>query len=111
MNKIKNRCKKSRNKKDKTAFRKAGKEYRKFVRRKMRTFYKKFHNKIRGLKSSNPKDYWNILKSNTKNKILSKISLECMYEHFKKLGDKPDYCQEITIYKTGNREAIKTPYK
>ena len=56
----------------------------------MRTYFKQFHNKIRDLKSKNSKDFWDILKVNQTRNTLSNISIECMYEHFKKLNDIPE---------------------
>ena len=42
--------------------------------------------KIRGLKSTNPKAYWDIIKDKKDNKNISQISLEIFKKHFEKLN-------------------------
>ena len=42
--------------------------------------------KIRGLKSTNPKAYWDILKHKQDNKNVSQISMEILKKHFEKLN-------------------------
>ena len=88
--KVKNRLKKCQNDIDKNRLKLAGKEYRVFIRCKMRNYFKQFHKEIRDLKSNNPKVYWNKLKLNKNKNTFSNISLDCMYEHFKKLNDIPE---------------------
>ena len=72
------------------------KQYKKFLR-KVRTTYKRdFHKAIRKLRSSNPKEYWNLLNQGcTKSDNLGKISTEVFMQHFKRLsqnieGDESD---------------------
>ena len=63
------------------------KSFKRTVNLAYKQFHKELHNKLRNLQSSNPKDYWNILKKadNYKDKVC-KITLEIFVDHFKKLN-------------------------
>ena len=63
------------------------KQYKKLINSKARAYHKAFNKKLYHLKSTNPKEYWNILNKSTEGKrVVSKVSLECFAEHFRKLG-------------------------
>ena len=54
----------------------------------MNKYHKEFNKRLKNLKSSNPKEYWNILNKSTEGKqTVSKISIACFVEHFRKLGE------------------------
>ena len=74
---------------DKVTLMKAeGKKYKKFINTKAKKYHKEFNKKLKNLKTSNPKEYWNILNKSTEGKkAVSKISIECFAEHFRKLGE------------------------
>ena len=61
-------------------------------------FYINKHNqnmqdKLRKLKSTNPKDYWKIINSLNKNKDNDKIDIETLYEFFKKFKRTKSWCR------------------
>ena len=51
---------------------------------------KKFTKKLRNMKDTNPKLYWNMLQGGKRNKKTSPISIKDFYEHFKQLADNND---------------------
>ena len=65
-----------------------GKKYKQFINIKAKAYHKDFNKKLKKLKSSNPKEFWNILNKSTEGKqAASKVSIECFAEHFRKLGE------------------------
>ena len=68
-----------------------GKKYKRFIKSKTKKYFKEFNKKLKNLKSSNPKEYWNILNKSIESKqTISKISLECFKKHFQKLEEPDD---------------------
>ena len=67
------------------------KKYKLEMRKARKEMQKNFEQKLRGLKSSNPKHYWNLL--NSKNKKASKNvpDINFFYEHFKFLNEESTY--------------------
>ena len=61
------------------------KMYKKTINNAIKEFNDRLKTKLRNLKTTNPKEYWEILNSNSKEKI-SKIAVETFLEHFKKLN-------------------------
>ena len=59
-------------------------------------FQKSFEQKIRNLKSTNPKQYWKILNSNKQNKNNTLPDITSLYDHFKTLNKNSDN-PEISI--------------
>ena len=59
-------------------------------------FQKSFEQKIRNLKSTNPKQYWKILNSNKQNKNNTLPDIASLYDHFKTLNKNSDN-PEISI--------------
>ena len=53
----------------------------------MNKFEKAFNNKLRVLKNANPKEYWKLLCTNDKKEVVSKIHVDVLSEHFKKLNN------------------------
>ena len=62
----------------------AHKEYKKVLNRKSRMHTKVFHERIRSLRSSDPRAYWRILNSNNRQKkhTVDAISHDLFVEHF-----------------------------
>ena len=59
--KIRNRLKKVKSFQNIAALKNESKAYKKFMNRKRHTFNKKMHEKLRKLKTTKPKEYWNLL--------------------------------------------------
>ena len=70
----------------KKSFKNEYKSYRKFINIKRHKFNKNLHNKLRNLKSSKPKEYWNLLNPKIR-KQTNDIGLKPLYDHFKKIND------------------------
>ena len=70
----------------------AHKEYKKVLNRKSRMHTKVFHERIRSLRSSDPRAYWRILNINNRQKkhTVDAISHDLSVEHFEKLGNIPE---------------------
>ena len=79
---IKNRLKKSKSFQNIAALKNANKSYKKLINRKIHLFNKSLHRKLRDLKSSNPKEYWNLLNPKM-SKENSSIDMKSLYDHFK----------------------------
>ena len=84
--KIKNKLKKSKSRRNDLILDREERIYRKFIRYKKNLFCKNIHDKLRSLKSKNPKEYWNILKF-SKSKKTHSLNINNMYEHFKELNE------------------------
>lgn len=51
-------------------------------------YQKSFGNKLRGLRTTNPKAYWSLLnRDNNSSKTVQKVALNVFYEHFKDLNN------------------------
>ena len=83
---VKNKLRKSKSYRDRLILKNENKLYKKLIRFKLSKYCKDIHNKLRLLKSKNPKEYWNIL-SSSKNKNSDSIHINKFYEHFKELND------------------------
>ena len=70
------------------------KMYKKFIQMKTNLYNKNLHEKLRNLKGSKPREYWNLLNPK-KRKINNSINLNSLYDHFKSLNEQPN---------NGNRE-------
>ena len=70
----------------------AHKEYKKVLNRKSRMHTKVFHERIRSLRSSDPRAYWRILNINNRQKkhTVDAISHDLFAENFEKLGNIPE---------------------
>ena len=64
------------------------KNYKKQINKEFRTNQSIISNKLRNLRHSDPKAYWNLLNkySGERKEILKKVSAEVFYEHFSKLN-------------------------
>lgn len=84
-----------------SCFKRASKEFKTQIAKAKKDFIKSMHNKLRQLKSANNKEFWNIL-SDDSNPVHTKIALETLFEHFKKLNSDNNQnttdqnCQEET---------------
>jgi hypothetical protein len=82
--KAKRRNKKVRSTDSREALRKHSKEYKKATRKAFKDFNRNLKKKLRNLRTSDPKTYWEIL-NGAKSKI-NKVAIEVFLEHFKKLN-------------------------
>ena len=87
--KIKNRLRKSKSFQDISVLKTEAKAYKRFINRKRHIYNKNLHKKIRNLKSTKPKEYWNLLNPKTRN-TNNDIGLQPLYEHFKQIIDIPN---------------------
>ena len=64
------------------------KNYKKQINKEFRTYQNNIYNKLRNLRHSDPKAYWNLPNkySGERKEILKKVSAEAFYEHFSKLN-------------------------
>ena len=65
------------------------KMYKKFIQMKTNLYNKNLHEKLRNLKGSKPREYWNLLNPK-KRKINNSINLNSLYDHFKSLNEQPN---------------------
>jgi hypothetical protein len=88
--KFKNKFKKNKNG-DVEILKGKSKVYKKFLRIAKKRYQKEFNKSLRNLKSTNPKEYWNILNKGCKKTDKSNnIALDVFMNYFKKLSQKPD---------------------
>ena len=72
---------------EKSVSNKLSKDFKKFLDSKKAKFTREVNKKLKNLKSSCPRDYWNIInKSAEGKKVEAKVSLDTFYEHFKDLS-------------------------
>ena len=73
----------------------SGKEYKKEMKKSYSEYQKKCENELRNTSKKDAKKFWNILKSFSKSNSAdeSKISIDCLYEYFKKLNSSDDQTQ------------------
>ena len=64
----------------------SGRQYKKELNKAFRDYKHKLVNKIRALKSTNPREYWSIINGKSIITELNKPSLEVFYNHFKNLN-------------------------
>ena len=69
----------------------ASKDYKKCINKHLNEYKKDFIKKLRSLKNSDPKAYWNLLNksSGCSSNIAQKVSLDTFAEHFRKLNTIP----------------------
>ncbi len=68
------------------AFKNQSKNYKKTLKKAFNDFNDNLKRKLRNLRSSDPKAYWQILNGKDKSKI-SKVAIEVFLEHFKKINE------------------------
>ena len=83
---FKNRLRKSKSPQDEETFKTQTKSYKKYLSIKRHMFNKNLHTKLRNLKSSKPKEYWNLLNPKKKN-CNNDIGIESLHDHFKGIND------------------------
>ena len=72
---------------EKSVSNKLSKDFKKFLDSKKAKFTREVNKKLKNVKSSCPRDYWNIInKSAEGKKVEAKVSLDTFYEHFKDLS-------------------------
>jgi hypothetical protein len=76
----------------------ASRAYKKELNKCHNEYKKQFVKRLRGLKSSNPKEYWNILKgSEDSSRTMSQISTDIFYNHFKMLNTVGEAPKDIKL--------------
>ena len=66
-------------------------EYKQYIRKKSRTYFKSLHVNLRNLQTTDPKEFWSLLNRNSSiNSNKGNITLDTFYEHFKKLSQAED---------------------
>ena len=66
-----------------------GKVYKRMISKTKKMYVKQFEKDIRNLRSSNPKEYWNIVNRSASSKsVVDKVSKESFLKHFRKLSQK-----------------------
>ncbi len=92
---IKNRLKKTKTHEAQMQLKAMSKVYKSHLKKTMKRYNKDLQKKLRNLKTSNPKEYWNILnKAGDYKESMGKISLDAFMLHFKQLSQKPDHDEE-----------------
>jgi len=65
---------------------KAIRHYKRTLRNKLLVFKKEFRKKLKSMKSSKPKDYWNYINSINKKKRIPDVDINVFYDFYKKLN-------------------------
>ena len=86
---IKNRLKRIESNQTEETLKHENKVYKKFINKKRNIYNKKLHKKLRNLRSSNPKEYWNMLNPRKSN-ANKDIGIKPLYDHFKLLNNVTD---------------------
>ena len=63
------------------------KKYKRIIKVSMNKFEKVFNNKLRVIKNANPQEYCKLLCTIDKTEVVSKIHIDVLSEHFKKLNN------------------------
>ena len=77
--------------------RKSGRKYKKEINKAFKTYKQKVINKIRVLKTTNPREYWNLINDRKSQKTFNDISLKVLHDHFKKINQAEINETEINI--------------
>ena len=72
---------------DKANLKEASKNYKKVMNFHINKYNQNMQDKLRKLKSTNPKEYWKIINSVNKNKDSDKMGVGTLYEFFKNLNE------------------------
>ena len=87
--KVKNKLKKIKNVVSQTELKLKATEYKKIIKKTLKTYNKELHKKLRNLKVTKPRDYWDILnRASNHNEKLGNIALQTFMDHFKNLNTK-----------------------
>jgi hypothetical protein len=87
--------------------RKKSYEYKRFVNKCKNDYNKELGKNLRNLKTSNPKEYWNILnKHSNKSSTTGNIALESFMAHFKKLSQSDNIDQTDDFNPTGINHSV-----
>ena len=86
---VKNRLRRVKSDEVRQQLKQQASEYKKFIRNTFKTYNKNLLKKLRTLKTSQPKEYWDILNKATNNADkVGNIALQVFMDHFKKLSQK-----------------------
>ena len=77
--------------------RKSGRKYKKEINKAFKTYKQKVINKIRVLKTTNPREYWNLINDRKSQKSFNDISLKVLHDHLKKMNQAEIDKTEINI--------------
>ena len=80
------------------------KEYKKVMNKNKKHFDQSRIDKLRSLKSTNPKDYWRLLNGGKGNQTFA--SLDDLFEHFKKTNNSNETYENTEIPKTGDEPVL-----
>ena len=84
--KFKNKYRKLQSNKNLKVLRKSDRKYKKERNKAFKTYKQKVINKIRVMKTTNPREYWNLINDRKSQKTFNDISLDVFHDHFKKLN-------------------------
>ncbi len=92
------------------AMKNASKAYKRALSKAYNSYQRDFQKRIRNLKSSNPRDYWNIINKKPSSSVpLNAVSSEVFVEHFKKLNASLDNADDGFV-NNFNNAALNVPF-
>ena len=80
--KFKNKYRKLQTNNNLNILRKSGRKYKKEINKAFKTYKQIVINKIHVLKTTNPREYWNLINDRKSQKTFNDISLEVFHDHF-----------------------------
>ena len=95
--KFKNKYRKLQSNKNLNILRKSGGKYKKEINKAFKTYKQKVINKIHVLKTTSPREYWNLINDRKSQKTFNDISLEVFHDHLKKMNQAEIDETEINI--------------
>ena len=84
---IRDKLRKSKSYRGRLLLKNETKSYKKFIRYKLNTYCRTVHEKLRTLKSKNPKEYWKIINP-SKSPRNNSIDISSLHDHFKNLMER-----------------------
>ena len=95
--KFKNKYRELQSNKNLNILRKSGRKDKKEINKAFKTYKQKIINKIRVLKTTSPREYWNLINDRKSQKTFNDISLEVFHDHFRKMNQAERDETEINI--------------
>lgn len=91
--KSKRKYKRTKSSIDKKEFRENGLLYKRFIRKAKKAFTREFQGNLRNVKTSNPREYWQILNNATNKSVKSgNVDTSSFFNHFSKLNQSQNPC-------------------
>ena len=101
--KLKNKNKSHQSRELKIELENMKRSYKKALKNAQNRYFKDIHTSLRALKTTNPKEYWNVLNPSGKKKSEKcLIDIGLFHDHFKSLNDKPDSSENDNIVNQNN---------